>query len=365
MRADRLLSLLLLLQGKDRVKADRLAARLEVSPRTIHRDVQALSSAGVPVYAERGPAGGIALLGDYRTRVTGLSREEAEALAAAGVPRLLSDIGLRRALRSGLVKLSSSLPAMQRLAAEELRRRLHVDVAPWFHVSESVSHLALLREAVLEDRELHLRYRRRDGTSLEEAVRPYGLVAKAESWYLVAETRRGMRVFRVSRVVAARLGESCFARRGDFDLQAFWERWARQFEAGRRGYPVRLRVAAGAEERVAEALGGRARAALHRAKRDRRGAKTIVVDFEKEAYAVSSLAGLGRAVLVLRPAGLKRGLLGLAEELRSLYPQSARPGGRAGTAASAASHRVDLQGSRAIMGGDRGPKSASRLGRQP
>jgi predicted DNA-binding transcriptional regulator YafY len=318
MRADRLLSLLLLLQDRGKVKADELAARLEVTPRTIHRDVQALSTAGVPVYAERGPAGGIGLLGAYRTEVTGLSREEAAALVAAGVPRVLSEIGLGRALRTGLVKLEASLPNVQRLAGEHLRRRLHVDVAPWFHVPEEVAHLEAVRQAVLEDRELHLRYRARGGEPFDDTVKPLGLVAKAESWYLVVARRSTRKVLRVSRILEARLGER-FARPSDFDLQSFWERWARQFETTRTGYPVTLGVAAGAEDEAADALGERARVLLRRAKADRRGEKTIVLDFEKEVYAISSLAARAGIVRVLRPARLKRSLVRLADDLHARY----------------------------------------------
>jgi predicted DNA-binding transcriptional regulator YafY len=250
--------------------------------------------------------------------VTGLSREEAAALAAAGVPRVLSEIGLGGALRTGLVKLGASLPALQRLAGEHLRRRLHVDVAPWFHVPEEVAHLDVVRQAVLEDRELHVGYRARGGQPFEDTVRPLGLVAKAESWYLVVATRKTRRVLRVSRIQEARLGER-FTRPGDFELQSFWERWARQFEATRTGYPVTLCVVAGAEEEAADALGERARALLRRAKPDRRGEKTIVLDFEKERYAVSSLAARGRVVRVLRPASLKQSLVRLADDLHARY----------------------------------------------
>jgi predicted DNA-binding transcriptional regulator YafY len=317
-RADRLLSLLLLLQDRPRVKAGPLALRLEVSPRTIYRDVEALSAAGVPIYTERGPAGGIGLLGSYRTQVTGLSREEAAALSAAGVPRVLSQIGLGGALRSGLVKLGASLPAVQRLASEHLRQRLHVDVAPWFHEPEEAAQLEVVRRAVLDDRELRLRYRGRGRAPSRETVRPLGLVAKAESFYLVAATRKGRRVFRVSRILDAHLGD-VFTRPRSFDLQAFWERWARTFEATRTGYPVTVRVPAGVEDAAADVLGERTRRLLLRARPDGQGRRSIVLDFEKEAYAVSRLAALTGLVTVVRPAGLRRSLARLGDELRARY----------------------------------------------
>ena len=322
MRADRLLSLLLLLQGKGRLKAGQLAARLEVSRRTIHRDVEALSMAGVPVYAERGPAGGIVLLDEYRTRLTGLSREEAEALVAAGVPRGFADIGLGGALRSA--RGSSLVTPVHQLAAERLRQRVHVDVTPWFHAREVGVHLPALRDAVLDDRALRLRYRRKDGRLLEEDVKPYGLVAKAESWYLVAETDRGMRVPRVARIETAVPRGSVFERRPGFDLQAFWDDWARRFEARCTGYVVTLRVGRASEEPVAESLGPRARAELQRARRGADGAKVIAIDFEKETYALASLGSLGRAVEVIEPPALRARLLMLGQELSRMY-ERARP----------------------------------------
>jgi predicted DNA-binding transcriptional regulator YafY len=326
-RADRLLSLLLLLQDREKVKAGPLALRLEVSPRTIYRDVEALSAAGVPIYAERGPAGGIGLLGRYRTQVTGLSREEAAALATAGVPRVLSEIGLGGALRSGLVKLGASLPAVQRLASEHLRQRLHVDVSPWFHEKEESFHLEAVRQAVLDDRELHLRYRPRGRAPVAQTVRPLGLVAKAESFYLVAAAGGSRRVFRVSRILEARLG-SAFARPGGFDLQAFWERWARQFEKTRTGYPVTLRVEAGAAEEAGDVLGERARALLRRAKPDGDGRRSIVLDYEKEGYALSRLAAHSGLVTVVRPVRLRRRLVRLARELHARYAAPGRPRAR-------------------------------------
>jgi predicted DNA-binding transcriptional regulator YafY len=190
-------------------------------------------------------------------------------------------------------------------------------------VPEAASHLALLRQAVLEDRELGLTYRRRDGTRFVEDVKPYGLVAKAENWYLVAETRRGMRVLRVTRIEAARRRPRVFERREDFDLERFWKRWAGQFEASRTGYPVKLRIEEEDEERAADALGPQARAAL-RSARLSRGAKRISVDFEKEAYAVSSVAGLGPGVRVLEPASLRARLHVLGASLCRVYAQRAQ-----------------------------------------
>src|SRR5688500_501484 len=185
MRADRLLSLVLLLQGRRKLKVRDLAGRLEVSERTILRDVDALSTAGVPVYAQRGPGGGVALVGEWRTDVTGLTDAEVQALATVGAPRALADIGLAGSLQTSLVKLAASLPAVQRQAAEHARQRLHIDATSWFAGAEEVPHLGVLREAVWADRRVRLRYRDFDGRVSNSVVDPYGLVIKGDRWYLV------------------------------------------------------------------------------------------------------------------------------------------------------------------------------------
>src|SRR5262245_43661874 len=181
MRADRLLSLLLLLQSsKGRLKARELARRLEVCERTVHRDLEALSGSGVPVFADRGPNGGAALVEGWRTNVAGLTDAEAQALAIGAAPNVLGKLGLSAPMKSGLLKLAASLPALQQRAADEARRKLLIDATPWFETDEELPHLGALRDAVWRERKLRLGYRDFDGKESRRSVDPYALVVKLD-----------------------------------------------------------------------------------------------------------------------------------------------------------------------------------------
>src|SRR3954452_14821897 len=205
MRADRLLSILLLMQTHRRLTAGALAERLEVSTRTIHRDMEALSMAGVPVYAERGAGGGWVLPDSFRTDVTGLTEAEIQALFVSMPARLLADLGLRQASEGALVKLLAALPAVARHDAEQARRRIHIDGAGWHQSAETVPALGAVQEAVWLDRKIGLSYQRGDGTTIGRVVDPLGLVAKGRLWYLVAAVDGAPRTYRVSRVLAAEI----------------------------------------------------------------------------------------------------------------------------------------------------------------
>src|SRR5437660_3968129 len=186
MRADRLLSILLHLQVHRRITACELAKRLEVSERTIYRDMDALSAAGIPVVAERGTGGGWALLEEYKTNLTGLNEAEIQTLFLTQPARLLTDLGLRQTSEAALIKLLASLPAISRRGAEYIRQRIYVDVTGWHHTEENIAALPILQEAIWRERELQLTYQRNDGKLVERLAAPLGLVAKGTVWYLVA-----------------------------------------------------------------------------------------------------------------------------------------------------------------------------------
>ncbi|AUX22899.1 transcriptional regulator [Sorangium cellulosum] len=321
MRADRLLSLVLLLQqAKSRqLTAEELAGRLQVSARTIYRDLDALSAAGVPVYANRGPNGGIALLEGWQTSLTGLTQAEVLALSAVAAPGALADIGLSAALESGLLKLAAGLPVVQRSAAEHARQRLHVDASGWFQGREVVPHLDVLREAVFQDRKVWLGYRDFDGGESERVVAPYGLVIKADRWYLVAGAERGPSVFRGARISEARLLEEGFARPEGFDLATFWKAWCQRFAERRASYVVTLRVTEEGEAALKNVRPRGEHARWGQVGRGRRGARTVTVDFERESIAVSQIVGLGRGVEVVEPAALRARLEAIAADLRAIY----------------------------------------------
>ena len=199
MRASRLVQLLLLLQARGRTTAAVLATELEVSERTIHRDVDALSAAGVPIYAERGPHGGIQLVDGYRTRLTGLTADEAEALFLSGMPGPAAELGLGTVVAAARLKVLASLPGELRARASRLVERFHLDATAWFSSSDPVPNLATLADAVWEARRATIRYRR-GGDSVERELEPIGLVLKAGVWYLVAGSDDQIRTYRVSRI---------------------------------------------------------------------------------------------------------------------------------------------------------------------
>ena len=221
MRASRLLFILMVLQGRGRVTAQALADECEVSVRTIYRDVDALSAAGVPVYADRGSAGGYRLLDSWRTRLNGLSSVEAEALFLSGLSGPASALGLQGAMAAAHLKLAAALPPELRVAAERMRTRFHLDAPGWFHGAEEPVHLQRLARAVWGQRMVAVRYRswKRE---IERRLRPLGIVLKSGAWYLVGAVDEDVRTYRVARVREATVLDECFERPASFDLAGYW-----------------------------------------------------------------------------------------------------------------------------------------------
>nr|WP_246260352.1 WYL domain-containing protein [Streptomyces typhae] len=241
-----MLSILLLLQTRGTVPAHELAERLEVSVRTIYRDVEALSAAGVPVYAERGRHGGIALIDGYRTDVTGLTADESRALFVLAAKGTHAALGLDAAIGSALRKVMAALPAPHRSAADLTSRRILVDATRWERgpgAGLPVDHLETLQEAVFADRRLRVRYvHSGTDTEREYTLDSYGLVSKAGVWYLVADRDGEPRLFRADRVRAARLTDEPVRRRAGVELAGVWEFLKRRVERRTGGIEVTARV---------------------------------------------------------------------------------------------------------------------------
>jgi predicted DNA-binding transcriptional regulator YafY len=335
MRADRLLSILMLLQSRGRMTAGELARELEVSERTIYRDLDALSAAGVPVYAERGPGGGCALLDSYRTTLTGLTQDEVRALFMLSIPAPLAELGVDQELKMALLKLSAALPATRRHDEERARQRIHLDSSGWFETREPVPHLQTLQRAVWEDRRLHLTYRLRRGARPQWLVEPYGLVAKANVWHLVCAREGHLRVYRVSQVLEAGILDESFERPDDFDLAAFWQGWCAEVEANRPYYPVVVRVAPDLvpwlpqyfgepiREEVARSQRGRAQSrpaqGAEAGSPDPAGWLTVTLPFESLYEARERLLGFGGAVEVVAPVALRQSVADFARQIVSRY----------------------------------------------
>jgi predicted DNA-binding transcriptional regulator YafY len=253
-RASRLVNLLLILQTRGGLTAAELARELEVSVRTIHRDVEALSAAGVPIYADRGPYGGIRLVDGYRTRLTGMTPDEAEALFMSGMPGPAAELGLGTVVTAARLKVLAALPTELRSRASRLVERFHLDAAGWFQINQPVPHLAAIAESVWEGRRIRVDYERGDGT-VTRILGPLGLVLKGGIWYLVALTDGQVRTYRVSRVVDAVVLDERTDRPAGFDLSTFWAESSAAFERDTPRVDVVVRLPRTRLERLADAVG--------------------------------------------------------------------------------------------------------------
>ncbi|MER7195959.1 helix-turn-helix transcriptional regulator [Streptomyces flaveolus] len=322
MRAARLIKMVLLLQSRPAMTAAELAEELEVSERTVTRDAQALSEAGVPVYAERGRAGGYRLIGGYRTRLTGLARGEAEALFLSGVPGALREMGLEDAASAARLKVSAALLPSLRDASRTAAQRFHLDAPNWFREPQTPELLPAVADAVWDDRRLAARYRRGEEEVLRE-LEPYGLVLKAGVWYLCARVPDGgsFRVYRMDRFTAVEPGGERFARDEEFDLPAFWAERAEQFARSILRADVVVRLSERGVRELPHAVDApSAREALEAAGApDADGWVTVTMPMESEEVAHTQLRALGPEVEVLAPGELRERFARDARRLAALY----------------------------------------------
>ncbi|MFF0788366.1 helix-turn-helix transcriptional regulator [Streptomyces spiralis] len=322
MRAARLIKMVLLLQSRPSMTAAELARELEVSERTVTRDAQALSEAGVPVYADRGRAGGYRLIGGYRTRLTGLARSEAEALFLSGVPGALREMGLEDAASAARLKVSAALLPSLRDASRSAAQRFHLDAPNWFTEPRTPELLPAVADAVWDDRRITARYRSGEA-EVERELEPYGLVLKAGVWYLCARVaaRGSYRVYRVGRFTAVEVGEERFERHEEFDLPAFWAERAGQFARSILRAEVVVRLSEAGVRRLPYVVDpASARAALAAAApADEHGRVTVTLPVESEEVAHGQLTSLGPEVEVLAPGSLRERFARDALRLAALY----------------------------------------------
>lgn len=319
MRADRLLSLLLLLQNRGRMTAPELAAELEVSVRTVYRDIEALGASGVPVRADRGPDGGYSLLDGYRTRLTGLTEDEAGSLALATVPGAAAELGLGADLATARLKLEAALPAGLGDRARRVQERFHLDADAWFRDPEPVPHLATLAEGVWRQRVLRVHYRRWKG-EVHRELEPLGLVLKGGIWYLVARSGADVRTYRVGRVLSAELLAARFERPAGFDLADHWRRSARRLEDMRLQGEALLRLSPAGLALLPAKFGAEGRRAAEGAgEPDEEGWVTVTLPVEAPKVAVHDVLGLGAETEVLGPAPLRAAVAEAVAALASRY----------------------------------------------
>ena len=311
MRASRLVSLLLLLQSRGGQTAAELARELEVSVRTIHRDVEALSASGVPIYADRGPHGGIRLVDGYRTRLTGMTASEAEALFLSGLPGPAAELGLGTVVAAARLKVLAALPVELRARASRLVERFHLDAAAWYHADEPVPLLGPLSEAVWESRRVQI---------------GYDLVLKAGVWYLIAATEGQPRTYRVSRVSAVTPLDEPFERPAGFDLGAFWTESSAAYERDTPHVDVSLRLAEDRLPRLRSVVGDRPFETLQRIDEpDPDGWARIRLTLDWPAEVVSQILAIGPDCELLEPADVRERVAFQAGRMAAHYAPTGRP----------------------------------------
>lgn len=326
MRASRLLSILILLQMRGRVSAEILAEEFEVSARTIYRDIDHLSAAGVPVYAERGRNGGFALAEGYRTRLTGMTQSEAEALAFAGLPDAAGELGVGDALAAGQLKLFAALSADAGASAKKVAEKFHLDTIDWFRRAAPPDALPAVAAALWREKKIRVRYESWKGVS-ERTLSPFGLVLKAGQWYLVAadDAKDGARTFRVGAIETVSVLESNAARPPKkFRLADHWRESSRAFEASLDKGTAVLRV-------TEAGLNGLWRIGAHvgeaaektQKKDEKRGWLRVEIPIESIELAARELRRLGPEVEALAPEDLRAQLKRDALKVAALYERPA------------------------------------------
>jgi predicted DNA-binding transcriptional regulator YafY len=345
MRASRLMSVLMLLQSSGKLTAQQLANTLEVSVRTIYRDIESLSEAGVPVYGDAGPDGGYQLLGGYRTRLNGLTAAEAQALSLAGMPRAAAELGLGAVLATAQLKLQAALPAELRERTAAISERFLLDAPGWYHDGDSSPYLAAVADAVWHQRRIKVRYRRWTApTDVTRTLDPHGIVLKAGKWYLVAtnaagaatnaaeaaknaatsaggEAGKGMRTYRINHILGLTDTGERFTRADDFELAAFWASSVAGFRTGLWQGEATIRLSPAGRERTAEMMSSAVISAIDAtaSAADDDGWVTAVVPIESLIHAHQDFLRLGADVEVLEPAELRARLTETARSLAAIY----------------------------------------------
>ncbi len=312
MRASRLVSLLLLLQNRGQLTAAEIARELEVSERTVHRDVDALASSGIPIYAERGPHGGVRLVEGYRTRLTGMTGEEAGALFLSGLPGPAAELGLGTVMTAARLRVLAALPSELRARATRLVERFYLDAAGWFRPGEAVPHLPNLAEAVWGNRRARMVYDRGDEL-VERVVEPLGVVLKGGTWYLVARRDGEVRTYRVARIQALELLDQQFERPAGFDLASYWLESSAAYEREVPRLEVEVRVDPAALDELRDHIGDQAFSGAERLDTpDPEGWVRLRVRMTYPREAPARLLGMGSRLEVIGPRDVRQRVVALA-----------------------------------------------------
>lgn len=316
MRADRLLALMMLLQTRGKMTTSRLAEELDVSRRTILRDIDSLSFAGVPIYAEGGHGGGVALDENYRTTLTGLQDAEIHSLFLADNAALLKEIGLGEASERTLLKLFAALPRPQQPSVDHMRQRIHIDPLWWWYDSQPLPFWDELQRAVYEDRPIQAIYENYSGEKVERVLEPYSLVAKNSLWYVIAKRDGEFRTYRASRFHAITVLETHFRRDADFDLPTYWQEHVQDFVTTISEYDFTLQIHGSRISFARWLTTGRYEIVTPE---DDEGWLTVQFHLESKDLALMLVFGLGEQCEIIEPPELQQAVLQTAHTILNNY----------------------------------------------
>lgn len=321
MRADRLLSLMMLLQSKGMMTAADLAEELEVTERTIYRDVMALSTAGIPVYSIKGPGGGIGLVEEYRNNLIALKPEEVHALFLLEIPPVLEQLGVGETVRKALLKLSSTYSAKPWGEKKEQSVKVMLDPYDWHQNEELLPWLKTCQDALNQNRMLELIYKSDFNAMLEMQVAPLGLVAKSQRWYLVVLRGDHYRTLQVSRIQSAKVSNQVFDTPSDFNLAAYWKDWCKKREIDQPVFQVRAKVT----KMLATILEQKRPATLMTPPMAEEAQWVeIALEYESFEEARRMILGYGGAIEVVEPFALRRSVQDFAKQTVNLYNQKSQ-----------------------------------------
>ncbi|MBH0157335.1 YafY family transcriptional regulator [Fictibacillus sp. 5RED26] len=317
MRADRLISILLLLQNHGKMTTKALASELEVTERTIHRDMEALSVAGIPVLAERGKHGGWRLVDQYRTKLTGLKDSELKTLFLSPSYQLLSDLGFSKDWKEARQKLLAALPNSLQSQADNLWNRIHIDIDPWKQSQHETIALNLLQQALWEDRKIRIAYEKANKESSDRIVEPLGLVAKGRTWYLVAVSDKDIKNFRVSRIKSVELTYESFVRPGNFQLADYWNESKQNFVKNLPIFEVEVEASPAIIQRIS--YSGRFAQVVSKGSPNGNGWIPVKLTFDTEQEAASYIIGFGDQMKIVSPHSMIESVKKIGESALSLY----------------------------------------------
>jgi predicted DNA-binding transcriptional regulator YafY len=310
----------MLLQIREKMTADELSCELEVSPRTIYRDITALNVAGVPIYTDRGPGGGISLLESYRTTLTGMSEDEVRALFMLSIPQALVELGVGQKLKSALLKLAVALPQRQQIMQLYTQQRIYLDSNSWTKKEEPAPHLGIIHQAVWQDKLVSLAYQGSFDTQIEIKIEPLGLVSKVNTWYLVGIDRGYLRVIKIADILQVDLLDERFTRDDDFDLVAFWKEWCEDYQKRQSVYKVQVRIAPDLLNKLSLYLGEAVKYSLSETiPIDSRGWSMVTILFDNFFMARESILSFGSAAEVLEPEALRLSVIDFAQQIIDFY----------------------------------------------